>query len=57
MKKKICKSVQLKVNSTLTDAIIEGGQQMSKRWFKYKFTQSNDAAMIAMVAVDFQNKN
>jgi len=37
--------------------LTDGGTQTTKNWLRFRFTHSNDSAMIAMVARDFQNKN
>ena len=34
-----------------------GGTATTKNWLAFKFSHQNDSATIAMIAVDFQNKN
>lgn len=34
-----------------------GGTATTKNWLRFKFTKQNDSASIAMIAIDFGNKN
>lgn len=55
MKKTIVTTYQLRQRALWQKVchIASGGTECTKEWFVYRFTQTNDSAMIAMVTLDF----